>query len=72
MSSGQRAMYDEEEDAYLNRIVEKLQSTPVSEVVKIILAINENVMFLEKSIDSLPRSGWSRLDALKNEIRKLL
>ena len=71
MSCGQTAWEDEQAEqaarAHFNRVAE----LGPGKVIAAVEEIAKQLRWLEQDIVALPRSGWSALDKIKAELKKL-
>lgn len=71
MSSGQKAWeIDNEEQACADHRA-RLSAIPIGVLANIIDDIYYNLMQLEASVSSLPRSGWFYLDTVREQVKRL-
>jgi len=71
MGDGMRDLYESTSEEYLRRRIEKINQLGPHEVAFGIKEVSQHIEALEKEITAMSRSGWFRLDKVKEELRKL-
>lgn len=68
MGSGQKAMYEEEEEARWNACIEMIKSVPAGTMLSSLEKIEDSISRFEKSEPSLTRGQWYLLDSIKKNV----